>query len=209
MVVAAAGERGRRAQGPGSKHLKFQTPICQTCNTTRTQAADRAYDRVVGAIEQGAMSQGEIDAAVLSRLGQGDGDAFRYFGKLLGCQIADAGYPIPRKLGRFVAGEVRDAPLHLWARPDATYADMTSESDGEVQYAAHGGLVVITKKPKFLPVGYASTTTVGPVQFHYRYSLGIFERLAIRSCRDFVAECARAVMEAPMTASDHRKYGYT
>ncbi|GLS02647.1 hypothetical protein GCM10007859_26760 [Brevundimonas denitrificans] len=209
MFVAAEGERGRPAQGPGSKHLKFQVPICHTCNTTRTQSADRAYDRVVRAVEQTTINQSEIDAAVQACLRQGDGGAFRYFGKLLGCQIADAGHPIPRRLGRFVAGEVRNAPLHLWARPDATYAEMTSERGGDIQYAAHGGLVIITKKPKFLPVGYASTTTIGPIQFHYRYSFGIFEKVAIRSCRDFTAECARAVVETPMTALDHRKYGYT
>ena len=209
MVVAAEGEPGRSAQGPGSKHLKFRVPICHACNTTRTQSADRAYDRVVGALEQANIEQSEIDAAVQSCLRSGDADAFRYFGKLLGCQIADAGHPIPRRLSRFVAGEIRNAPLHLWARPDATYADMATERGGEIQYAAHGGLVVLTKKPKFLPVGYASTTTIGPIQFHYRYSFGTIEQMAIKSRREFTAECARAVAEHPMTALDFRKYGYS
>lgn len=35
-----------RVQGPSSERLKYDAPVCEPCNTNRTQAHDRAWDRL-------------------------------------------------------------------------------------------------------------------------------------------------------------------
>jgi hypothetical protein len=42
----------RVAQGPKSDHLKFQSPICEVCNSSLTQESDRAYDAFIKAVER-------------------------------------------------------------------------------------------------------------------------------------------------------------
>src|SRR6516225_8628485 len=51
MLVTSNG-RVRLAQGHSSKFLKFESHICEQCNTKTTQLADRAYDRLIAALLQ-------------------------------------------------------------------------------------------------------------------------------------------------------------
>ena len=48
MVIGRFGESNedvRNVQGPKSKNLHFDAKVCRTCNSERTQAADREFDR--------------------------------------------------------------------------------------------------------------------------------------------------------------------
>jgi hypothetical protein len=97
---------------------------------------------------------------------------FRYFAKILGCYLADIGAPVPFHLSRFVAKRTNRNCIWLGVRRDPTYQKLSSYIvDEKLRYAAHGGLVVITKKPNLLPSRLYTTMTVGPIQFTFFFVL--------------------------------------
>jgi hypothetical protein len=62
------GDRPKRIQGPGSDLVTFGKILCQSCNSTRSQPFDRAYERFSSWInEQGAalMNEASIDFATI------------------------------------------------------------------------------------------------------------------------------------------------
>jgi hypothetical protein len=103
----------------------------------------------------------------------------RYFAKLLGCQLADAGAPIPRRLSRFVAKRTTRNCIWWDIRSDATYREIEPQVP-ILKYAAHGGLIVIVKGPELWPSRIHTTQSVGPVQFVISLTLSRWEQLALR-----------------------------
>jgi hypothetical protein len=63
MVVGRPNERRKVAHGPNSVHLKYESRICGTCNSSTTQASDRAYDALIRTIEAGGSNGVAIDNA--------------------------------------------------------------------------------------------------------------------------------------------------
>lgn len=78
-------------------------------------------------------------------------------------------------------------------------------------YAAHGGLVLITKKPRFLPSRIYTTRTVGPIQFIFFYNLTMFEVWEMRLRHpEFIKQCAmtaRSALENPISRSTLERLG--
>ena len=219
MYVAREEEDGFRslhAQGPNSKHLKFESVICHHCNSTLTQASDRAYDQFVQVV--GSESQAEIASQrAYEYLEDAKGseeyiNLFRYFAKLLGCHLADMAAPVPTHLSKFVAREIDRNCIWLGVQPDHGYADMVSRVGSHGPYVAHGGLIVITKKPKLLPTRFHSTSTVGPIQFVYYYNLTLPELLEMRirhpSFIKWCAEYATAAMVNPIPEEKLKQLGF-
>jgi hypothetical protein len=202
----------RIAQSSNSKHFKFSNPICETCNTSRTQVADRAYDALISNLEMAVQTGKPLEEAISSR--NIPIDIFRYFGKLLGCHLADVNAPIPLYLSKFVAGTAGRNCIHIWTRFDPDFEKITPAKSPEGKYihAAHGGLVISTKAPKLYPIEYRSTVSIGAIQFVFWYCLTIHEILETRiGHSDFVNSCkqdARAAIENPMLEDDRRRLGY-
>jgi len=101
--VHVRGGKVTSVQGPGSTKLKYEPSLCQSCNTAGTQAYDRAYDRFITWLF-------ENELAVLRKrlinfedvygrnFEEGQLNLFRYFVKSFGCQLVDAGQPVPPDL---------------------------------------------------------------------------------------------------------------
>lgn len=168
----------KKAQGLGSKYLKFESSICEKCNSSVTQESDRAYDQFITQLElDDANAQEWFRVFSDPRFCEGVElypalPIFRYFAKILGCQLADIGAPIPLHLSRFVAKRTNRNCIWLGIRRDPTYQDLSSHLTNEkLKYAAHGGLVVITKAPRLLPSRLYTTMTVGQIQFTFFFVL--------------------------------------
>ncbi|MEZ5812984.1 MAG: hypothetical protein R3D45_16365 [Rhizobiaceae bacterium] len=206
---------GSHAQGLGSKHLKFKSTICQRCNSTVTQASDRAYDKFVQVVEVADDEEAAIATAYthIDCLKGTDEytSLFRYFAKLLGCHLADISAPIPTHLSRFVAKKTNRNCIWLGTRADVSYADMASRLGERGPYAAHGGLVVITKAPKLLPARLYSTSTVGAMQFIFYFVLTLPEiwemRLRHPKFIRWCADSAKAAIETPISEDQLRRLG--
>ncbi|MBO9131586.1 hypothetical protein J5289_16950 [Rhizobium sp. B230/85] len=219
MYVAREVEDGFQslhAQGPNSKHLKFGSVICHHCNSTLTQASDRAYDQFAHVV--GSESHAEIACLrayeYLDKIRESEEylNLFRYFAKLLGCHLADLGAPIPTHLSKFVAREIDRNCIWLGVQPDHGYTDMVSRVGSHGPYVAHGGLIVITKKPKLLPSRFHSTSTVGPIQFVYYYNLTLRELFEMRvrhpSFIKWCAEYANAAIVNPILEEKLKHLGF-
>lgn len=208
----------RVAQSSGSKHLKFGSSICEKCNSSTTQEADRAYDQFMIQLERDDASAQELIRAFSHPIQPNGSQSqsvlpiFRYFGKMLGCQLANIGAPIPNQLSRFVANGTNRNCIWLAIRRDETYEYLSAQlSDEKLRYAAHGGLVVITKAPKLLPSRLYSTLTVGPIQFMFFF---VLKRSHIVEMRvrfpGFVQKCRQSAlrdMEDRVDSPSFRRLG--
>lgn len=221
LYVSVSGDensKGKYAQGVNSSHLKFGSTICEQCNSDITQESDQSYDRFIRQIEDSDFYAEEIYKIFsYARFCQGFQlrpyiPLYRYFAKLLGCQLADIGAPIPLHLSRFVAKQTEKNCIWLGVRRDVTYSQMQLNLPNErLSYAAHGGLVVITKLPKFLPSRLYTTLTVGPVQFTFFFVLKKFHIWEMRLRHpQFVSWCkdmAQNAMHSPVLSSQLDRLG--
>ena len=198
MVVVQAERRPKFAQGPSSASLKFEAKICNLCNSSRTQKADVAYDQFIEFFRH-AFATGDTFEQVMSKSIFTVGSVeylnlFRYFGKLLGNQLADSGAPIPKHLCRFVIGRTNQNCIWITGRSDPRISDSFEQNSEKqlVSFAAHGGLAVIVSSVDWLPKKFHSTLTVGQHQIIFHYELPSIERLELKYFHDpFVKMCAK------------------
>jgi hypothetical protein len=209
---------GKIAQGVDSTHLKFENPICERCNSSVTQESDSAYDRFIAQMEYDGPDVKEIYRIFSDpRFCKGPKlqiyiPLYRYFAKLLGCQLAEIGAPIPLHLSRFVAKKTDQNCIWLGVRRDVTYQQLASRiSREELKYAAHGGLVIITKMPNLLPSRLYTTMTVGPTQFTFFFVLTALQILEMRlrypKFITWCAETARRAIDDPIPPSKLEQLG--
>ena len=219
MIVHRHGDDisvARLAQGLKSSHLKFSSTICENCNSSVTQESDRAYEALISYIETCGAEDDAIAKAFSDPEFSKESNLyiplFRYFAKLIGCHLADVGAPIPLHLSRFVAKKHSKNCIWLDVRKDLDYQRMTENFPGDViSYAAHGGLVIITKAPKLLPVRVHTTMTAGAIQFVFIYVFTIFEIWEMRLAhRHFIQQCAneaRAAIDNPVPPEQLERIG--
>ncbi|HEY1983349.1 MAG TPA: hypothetical protein VGH13_24975 [Xanthobacteraceae bacterium] len=201
-----------------SDRLKFKNSICERCNSSVTQDSDRAYDQFILQMERSSADAEEFYQVFSdARFCKGRGlhvylPLFRYFAKQLGCQLADIGAPIPLHLSKFVAKRTNRNCIWLKVNPDKAYENLSSDLAGEeLKYAAHGGLVVITKAPTFLPSRLYTTLSIGQIQFIFFFvltSLQILEmRLRYPSFVKWCAQTARTTISNPIPSSTLQRLG--
>lgn len=203
LMVGVSGEPNRAmksAQSANSKHLKFKVRICETCNTSRTQQADREFDRFHGLVAEQVKNNKDPLSVFSSELYLKETEAylniFRYFAKLLCCHIAEIAGPIPNTLSEFAIGEnsLNRIWLEIKADPFFSHASSTFGID---QYAAHGGLIVYGDKNTKEPNAYHSTLTLGPVMYVFHIRLETFEKAELQKrYPDFLAWCKAKVEQA-------------
>jgi len=203
LVIGVSGSKEQKmkpAQSTNSKHLKFNVFICEACNTSRTQRADREFDR----FHELAMKKIECneDPLLIFDMERYSKDSpsylnlFRYFAKLLCCHIADVDAPIPTTLAGFAIEKKSVNRIWLEVKVDPTYQHALSHIK-ELQYAAHGGLVVYGDKNTSEANSFHSTITVGPIQYVFYIDLEHFEIMEIRNKHpDFLEWCKSKVNAA-------------
>lgn len=185
VVVNKDGEIAKLigAQGPRAKALQFEPSICHLCNSSRTQQADREFDRLHRRVQESFYKKENLSTAFNEEryhLGsQPYLNVFRYFAKLLCCHIAVSEGPRPIHMSRFATGEIHANCVWLNIRSDWGYKN-TSKQLGSHSYAAHGGLVVYAERTDGQPTAFHSTLTVGPIQYVFHSRLNWFERTALR-----------------------------
>ncbi|MDE4134710.1 hypothetical protein PXK00_16455 [Phaeobacter sp. QD34_3] len=98
------------AQSPKSKVFHFKSRICRTCNSSRTQPADLAFDefhqrlhRFWSDVKTSALNEAPAHQ-VVEEVGGVPLDVFRYFAKLLCGLLADVGGPRPILIADFAMG---------------------------------------------------------------------------------------------------------
>ncbi|MBL3619574.1 MAG: hypothetical protein JMN26_17895 [gamma proteobacterium endosymbiont of Lamellibrachia anaximandri] len=206
LVVGVTGpEEGKMksAQSTNSKHLKFNVSICEACNTSRTQQADREFDHFHKlAMKKIESNEDPLSIFEMERYSVDSGpylNVFRYFAKLLCCHIAEVNGPIPTTLSEFAIAKNSLNRIWLEVKNDPIYIFATAQI-GEYQYAAHGGLVVYGDKDTNEANAFHSTVTVGPLQYVFHIRLESFEKVEIRKqYPDFFEWCRSKVEEAKNT----------
>ncbi|MFS6537731.1 hypothetical protein V6D52_10550 [Idiomarina loihiensis] len=199
-VSGASNKAMKLAQSSNSKHLKFKVRICETCNTSRTQQADREFDRFHGVVAQQIKNNQDPLSVFSSELYSERADAylniFRYFAKLLCCHIAEVAGPIPTTLAEFAIGENSLNRIWLEIRDDPIF-NHASLSFGIEQYAAHGGLIIYGDKNTKELNAYHSTLTIGAVQYVFYIRLETFEKEELQKrYPDFLACCKAKIEQA-------------
>jgi hypothetical protein len=92
--------------GPNSKVAKFSNNFCARCNNERSQPFDRAYDTFIEwflANEEAVERTGVVPLdEIFDDYTIGSFNVLRYFGKHIGCRIADNGFTVPGTLHSFL-----------------------------------------------------------------------------------------------------------
>lgn len=204
----------RFAQGPKSKAMHFASRVCEPCNTSRTQASDKEFDKFHDAARHLLdTEQDPLEVFREPRYAIGSEpylNVFRYFAKLLCCHIADAGGPRFIALSHFAIGKIDHNIVSLAINKDWTYQE-ASRWIGQHQYAAHGGLVIYGRKRTGEPTGFHSTLTVGRLQYVFYVRLNWFGRLDLklrqRKFYDWCVENSRLAEANPFSSSERKRLG--
>lgn len=172
-----AGKKPRRAQGPNSEAFKFSAPICERCNGSRTQQADRAFDHFITVLNRGYHFQNleqyfEVEPTTEILKKSGSLDLCRYLAKILGNHAADANYPISKYLKMFILGETDEDRIRF----DCTDSNLIPEFHGQSGFLEHGGLIAALDKDSMLPNAYLTSLNVGVFHFQIRFEFTDEER---------------------------------
>jgi hypothetical protein len=209
------GDQPRFAQSIKSKHLKFNSKICQSCNTDRTQAPDREFDNFSKLARQ-KFALGEDPKTLWDeKLYLKDSDSylnlFRYFSKILCCHLAEFGAPIPRRLALFTIGKLQSNYVWLDIQKDWTYTQAEVYM-GEFRYAAHGGLLIYGDEDSGVPTAFHSTLTLGSLQYIFFMYLAPIEIFELKYFyREFYNRCCTCVNHAkqePLSEAEKLKLGF-
>jgi len=178
LYIGSLGPERRKAkyaQGPKSNHLKFNSRICEACNSERTQPSDLEFDKLNEEVQK--LIEAGIDPMSVFSIGgryienqEPYLNIFRYFAKLLGCHMAEIKAPRPYRLTEFAIGRSTQNCIWLWIKEDWTYKNIESFV-GPRQYTAHGGLVVYGSKTTGTATGFHSTLTIGATQYVFYINL--------------------------------------
>lgn len=206
----------RLAQGPKSSVLHFGVRLCGDCNSTRTQPADRAFDGFKQrAAEKLASDPGAESVFPEESYPEGASETlnvFRYFAKLLCCQIADSNGPRLPVVAAFALGLIDFNPIKLWVKADPTYHDYTGLTGDDSGFAGHGGLAVEHTRDGQL-TSLRSTLTLGPVQYVYWIEFNGTVQAELEQADPaffaFTQQAFRDALESPMPDHERRKLGFS
>lgn len=174
------GVQNRLAQSASSKSYHFKSQICESCNTRRTQSADREFDRFLMALECEPDKIGFVQD-YFENDNPNQIQLFRYLGKILALQIADEVQVAPIALGHFAIGRSLRNPLQVSVDRDPSYVTLKSQNPGEeIQLLSIGGLLV-TKNPTSNRLdGFFTSISINDVRLIFGLSFGFWVRSVLR-----------------------------
>jgi hypothetical protein len=205
-VIGRVGERFNPLQSMKSKRLHFGAKLCEPCNSTRTQKADRCFERLTEAAKA-AIRSGQSPGVVLTegyfakslddRVAVG-----QYLAKLICCHLADVARVRWTTLSDYALNQTREMPCEISLGMDPIFADYKQEI-GDHPYAAHGGLVAIWSTSAESVAGFQSSLTFGPLRYVFRFNTGLWDRLSLPWNRiDFWRQCRNATLASEQGQAD-------
>lgn len=190
--------RTTHANGPNSRALKFESFICEQCNSSKTQKSDLAYENYINEART-IKDEGDLIKFSQAELVKINGlHIFRYFAKLLGCHLSDINAPIPRRLINFVSNNVDQNCIWLQVRRDPVYTHIIDsfESD-DISYTAHGGVAVTLNKDTGHLSRIFSSYSINSIQFIFHIQIFWWEAFEIALIHgDFMEFCRKSVENA-------------
>ncbi len=213
MVIGGFDDGGilRTAQGPKSKAFHFSARMCSLCNGFRTQPADQEFDRF-HAIVSPLLLKGRDPSEVFNMPQYNlDSEAylnvFRYFSKILCCQIAESGGPRLLEACEFAIGKTSRNIISLHIDVDPiyqTYRDIY----GEHGFASHGGLMVPFDSKAHNPTCFRSSLSLGTVRYLFWLRFDAIVGAELRTSHHaFWLKCEAAYQEAIKNPlSDEQRY---
>jgi hypothetical protein len=183
LWVTTEGRRARKAQSANSDLLKFKSPICNECNSSRTQKADKAFDFFINKVNE-IGSNGLALSLIWSlpefKIGsESYVNLFRYFAKFLGNHFVDSyllvrpktefKFPIPSRIISFILGKTgsRCVDIEITSVPSFS---------GEGNESTH----FLARRPDFFPMGFSTTLISGVLNFKISFFFNTAEKLEIR-----------------------------
>lgn len=147
MMIGGRTSRLKLTQSVKSQNLHFKSKLCVSCNSSKTQAADLEFDKFYNYtknLDSNVNILGDVYVGLyisdLSKLAPHRHlNLFRYFAKILCCQIVDAGGPRFRTLGRFSTGRSDLNRIQLSVQDSPDFEQFRDVID---KWASHGGLQV-------------------------------------------------------------------
>ncbi|MHA0915374.1 hypothetical protein ACR9H8_11600 [Kosakonia cowanii] len=205
----------RTAQGPKSKAFHFSARMCSLCNGFRTQPADQEFDRfhtlVSSLLLKGRdpfevfnMPQYNLDSEAYLNV-------FRYFSKILCCQIAESSGPRPSEACDFAIGKTRRNIISLDIDVDPVYQTYR-DTYGEHGFASHGGLIVPFDSKTNKPTCFRSSLSLGTVRYLFWIRFG--ELVEAELCtyhHEFWLKCEAAYQKAlkdPLSDEQRHRLGF-
>jgi len=181
-AIIAGKEAPKILQSPRSKYVHFDAKICKDCNSTRTQAGDRAFDRL-----HSGLKKLRADGAELT-----DGnnppncdlshevcvDYFRYFAKIICCFLAEVGGPRSRSLSAFAQGLSHNNPIFLQISRHDQYEAYRAAMNTR-GFAQHGGLKFRFDDKKKWVQSIESSLAVSGIHYEFWVQLGWIPRLEL------------------------------
>jgi hypothetical protein len=124
--------------------------------------------------------------------------------------LAEIQAPCPIRISNFAIGRSEENYIFLAIKKDWTYEKILSQIE-ELEYAAHGGLIVYGDKLSGLADGFHSTLTIGPLQYVFHIKLGNVEKLEMEEVYpEFSAWCKAKVTQAkesPLSVDECQSHG--
>lgn len=188
LVIFKGGDsiqHGTFAQSVKSKHLKFKASICEKCNTSRTQEADREFDYFRNLVESAwARKEDPLSVFESERYSKGSKaylNLFRYFAKVLCCQMAasETPVPIPRRISRFAIGLSDSNYIFLRIKKDWLHKQVEALI-GPGPGANHSGLAIYGDAQINALYRFHSAVSVGHIQYVFWMHIAPIENVELR-----------------------------
>ncbi|HEM6696355.1 hypothetical protein I5679_12170 [Citrobacter koseri] len=187
----------RTAQGPKSNAFHFSARMCALCNNTRTQVADHEFDLFHSSVSSYLSKDTEPSLVFdLPRYKIGTEaylNVFRYFAKILCCQVAESCGPRPLEVCEFAIGKTTRNVIILQAIDTDPMYQSYSNILGDSQFAAHGGLRVGFDFKKQIPTSFQSSISLGAVRYVFEVKFGDAVGIELRTFfYEFWCKCEAA-----------------
>lgn len=213
MVIGNLVDGGilRTAQGPKSKVFHFSARMCSSCNGSRTQPADLEFDQfhtlVSSLVSEDREPSDIFNIPPYNLNSEKYLNVFRYFAKILCCQVAESCGPRPLEACEFAMGKTSRNIIFLKIDVDPIYQNYR-DTYGEHGFASHGGLIVPFDKKTHNPTCFWSSLSLGAVRYLFwvRFDAIVADELRTYH-REFWLKCEAAYKEALKNPlSDEKRY---
>jgi hypothetical protein len=193
-TVIAGKDAPKIAQSSKSKAYHFHSKICQHCNSTVTQPADRAFEYLHTEMKKlydvglDLMDDDNNPNCLMSV--EKNANVFRYFAKILCCFLAEVGGPRPKSVAAFVLGRSERNPVHLQILKDDEYHGRLSAL-ATWGFAGHGGLAFRFDDQKEYVRSIESSISVGGLKYEFWVQLNLITRLELNFSYPKLVQVAR------------------